>query len=303
VPEGYETDISKENYKKIVDIAVPIVSKRYKITFVKDGAIQVAGGEDIPTVNLHNLIGKCIAVKNTTQWEKIIQGHFTAIFNAIEEKRKIDPANYEKIKKYLSIRIYPTTAVNERGGPDPIVVRTDIEGTYSVLMLDLPDAFATVKKKDFESWKKDASEVFRIAQDNINKQAIQKETKTIDIGGTSLELMFLGNENYAASYALDLMNNSPDLVGEWGSVIAMPNKGLVNICKISRDKPAHFVQFIQRTKSVLEESYNSHPQRISNQYYWYYKGEFTKIKVLEDKNGNITVISPVGLAALMTDTK
>jgi hypothetical protein len=99
------------------------------------------------------------------------------------------------------------------------------------------------------------------------------------------------------------MNNSPELVGEWGSVVAIPNKGLVNICKVSKDKPVDFVKFIQQTKPIVEKSYNEHPQPISNQYFWYYKGLFTKIKTMTDKNGAINVFSPVGLTELMTKMK
>jgi hypothetical protein len=79
----------------------------------------------------------------------------------------------------------------------------------------------------------------------------------------------------------------------------MPNKGLVNICKISKDKPVDFVKFIQRTKPLIEKSYQEHEQPISDQFFWYYKGQFTKIDVLTEANGNINVISPSGLTALM----
>ena len=301
IPNGYEKDISKNDYKQIVDISVPLISKRYSIDFVKNGTIQLKAGQDIQTLNLHNLIGKCVTIGDKSQWDIIIQEHFDNMFSSIDEQKKIDPENYETIKKYLSIRIYPKETVNQRGGTASLVVKTDIEGTFTLLMLDLPGAFTTVQKQIFDLWKKDTSEVFIIAQQNINKQQIEKVTQKFDIDGTNVEITFLGNEDYAASYALDLINNSPELVGEWGSVVALPNKGLVNICKISEDKPLDFVKFIQRTKPLIEKSYNEHPQQISNQYFWYYKGKFTRINVLTDAKGNINVISPSGLTALMTE--
>lgn len=303
IPDGYEKNISKNDYKKLVDIAVSVISKRYTIDFIKDGAVQLKSGQDMQTFNLHNLIGKCVMVKDKAQWQKVAQEHFEKIFSSIDEQKKIDPENYETIKKYLSIRIYPKETVIQRGGTVRLVAKTDLEGTYSLLMLDLPNAFTTVQKELFELWKKDTSEVFNIAQQNVNNQQIEKVTENFDIDGSNVEIIFLGNEDYAASYALDLINNSPTLVGEWGSVIAIPNKGLVNICKISKDKPLDFVKFIQRMKPLIEKSYTEHPQQISDQYFWYYKGVFTRINVLTDSSGNINVISPFGLTELMTEKK
>ncbi len=303
IPDGYENDISKNEYKKIVDVAVPIILKRYNIEFVKEGTIKLKEGQDIQELNLHNLIDKCLLLEDKSQWDKIIQEHFYNIFSSIDEQKKIDPENYETIKKYLSLRIYPKETVIQRGGIASLVIKTDLEDTYTLLMLDLPGAFTAVQKQIFQLWKKDTTEVFKIAQQNINKQQIEKVTQKFDFDGTNVEITFLGNEDYAASYALDLIINSPDLVGEWGSVVVLPNKGLVNICKISKDKPVDFVNFIQRTKPLIEKSYNEHPQQISEQYFWYYKGKFTRINVLTDAKGGINVISPFGLTELMTEKK
>jgi len=300
LPQGFEKDISRDDYKNIVDLSLPMIAKRYTIESVKRGVIQIKAGEGMQAFNLDNLILKCIAVADKTAWKNIVQDHFEKIFLAIDEQKKIDPQNYETIKKYLSIRIYPAETVNNRGGVSSMVAKTDLEGTYTLLMLDLPGAFTAVQKQIFSGWKKDSTEVFKVALTNINRQKIEKVTKSFDFDKTAIEVSFLGNEDYAASYALDLVNNSPELVGEWGSVIAMPNKGLVDICKITKAKPVDFVKFIQMTKPLIEKSFQEHPQRISDQYYWYYQGRFTKINVVTDANGNINVIPPFGLTELMT---
>ncbi len=302
IPDRLENDISKEDYKKIVDVSVPLVAERYDIDFVKDGTIQLKKGQEMQAFNLDNLILKCIEVKAKAQWNEVIKQHFDNMFASIDEQKKIDPKDFETVKKYLSIRIYPEETVNQRGGLSSMVVKNDLIGTYSLLMLDLPGAFTPVQKQIFDLWKKDRLEVFELAQANINKMEVEKVTREFDLDGANVEMIFLGNEDYAASYALDLANNSPALVGEWGSVIAIPNKGLVNICKISKARPLDFVKFIQKTKPVIEKSYQEHPQPISDQFFWYYQGKFTKITVTES-NGNINVISPNGLTELMTEKK
>jgi hypothetical protein len=303
IPEGYTNDISQDDYQMIVDMAVPIVAKRYSIDHVKDGTIFLIQGQEMKAINLHNLIRKCVAVKDKSKWDIVIQGHFDNLFTSIYEQKKIDPKNYETIKKYLSLRIYPVETIRQRGGVSSFIARKDLEGTYTLLMLDLPGAFTAVQIQVFSLWGKDTFEVFKIAQDNVNKQQIKKVTQKFDIDRTNVEISFLGNEDYAASYALDLLNNSPDLVGEWGSAVAIPNKGLVDICKISKDKPLDFVKFIQRLKPSVEQSYQEHEQPISDQFFWYYQGHYTRIPVITQTNGNINVIPPFGLTSLMTEKK
>ena len=275
IPAGYEKDISKKDYKKIVDLAIPLIASRYIVDSTSEGAVHVRAGEDSQTFYLHNLLGKCLEIKDKSVWKEIVMEHFESLFSSMDEQKKIDLANFEAVKKYLSIRIYSKASVDERGGADNLVTKTDLEATYTMLMLDLPAAFTSVTKEIFDVWKKDKADVFKIAQANINQQEIEKVTQSFDIDGSDIEISFLGNENYAASYALDLANNSPGLVGEWGSAVCIPNKGLVNICKISRDKPVDFVKFIQRTKPLTRKAYQEHPQPISDQYFWYYKGIFT----------------------------
>jgi hypothetical protein len=160
-----------------------------------------------------------------------------------------------------------------------------------------------VQQSVFGSWNRNIDEVFKQAQANVNKKEMTKEVRELKAGKTKVEAIFIENEDYAASYALDLINNSPDYVGEWGAVVAMPNKGIVNICKITKDKPLDFVSYIQLFKKPVAEFYDNHLQPVSDQFYWYYKGSFTLIQVTEDTRGNVNVISPMGLTALMSSEK
>jgi len=303
IPTGYEKDISNEDYKTLVDFSIFIISKRFKIDQVTDGRVQLKPGEEVETLNLHNLVLKCAAIKDHSKWNEIIKAHFEGLFASIEEKKKIDLQNFEAVKKFLSIRIYTTETVDRWGGVEKLIARKDLDGTYTLLMLDLPGAFTAVQRSAFALWNKDTAEVFKLAQANVNQQKVEKVTQVFDIDGTQVEISFLGNENYAGSYALDLARNSPELIGEWGSIVAIPNKGLVNICKITKARPVDFVKFIQRTKPLIQNSFDSHPQPISNAFFWYYNGKFTRVVVTSAPNGDVNVISPSGLTELMTAEK
>ncbi|RYU92950.1 hypothetical protein [Emticicia agri] len=303
IPDDYENDISQQDYKRIVDLAVPIVAKKYAIESIKEGTINLKKGQDLSALNLHNLILRCIEIKNKSAWGKVIQDHFNRLFGDLETQRTINPNDFESIRQYLSIRIYPAEMIQTNGGPSLFVYKTDLSGTYTLLMLDLPNSFIPVEKKIADVWKKSEAELFSIAIANINKQPMTKETKVIPFEGNKFEISFIENENYAASYALDVSNNSAGFIGEWGSVVSIPNKGIANFYKLNKDNAVGFVKYIQMMKPVTEQFYAQHQQPVSDQFFWYYKGKFTKIMVQVDNRGIINVIPPLGLSELMTSKK
>jgi len=299
IPDGYENEISKKDYKYLVNESVKAVSKNYKITSIKSGVIELEKGQDYSIVNLHNLILNCSQI-DKENWSEFINSHFQSMYESMEKQKQLDPNKFETLVDYLSIRIYPENYVTQNGGTDKLISKKQLDGTISLLVLDLPSTFASVQKEMFDLWNKPIDEVFDIAQKNINRQEFTKATEYFDVNGQKIEVNFIENEDYGASLALDLISNVPEFVGEWGSVIAIPNKGIVDICKITKDKPLDFILFIQQFKPVVEKFFNQHPQRISRDFYWYYNNKFTKINISKN-NGEFNVISPIGLTELMTE--
>ena len=300
-PEGYEKEISKKEYKYLVNESVKAITRNYKIASITGGVVTLQDGQDYSVVNLHNLILKCSEI-DKEKWSELINSHFDSMNESIEKQKELDPNKFETLVDYFSIRIYQESFVNQNGGTENLIAKKDLDGTVSLLMLDLPSTFTPIQKDMFDLWDKTVEEVFEIAQSNVNKQEFTKMTESIDVNDKKIEVNFIENEDYGASLALDLKNNTPEFIGEWGSVIAIPNKGIVNICKVSKEKPVDFILFIQRFKPVVEQFYNQHPQPISTNFYWYYNGDFTKINVI-DNNGEINAISPMGLTELMTEKK
>jgi uncharacterized protein YtpQ (UPF0354 family) len=300
IPQGFEDKVTKDEYKKIIDISVDAVSKRFTIDRVLGGAIFLKEGQDLQGFNLQNLVLRCAMLKDKVLIESEVRGYFDNIFKSIDAQKKVNPKDFESIKDYLTIRVYPIPYLEARGDTSKLVMRNDLEETRSLLMLDLPGAFIPVEKENLSTWKKDKTEVFGIAQNNINKQVVEKKRDTVDVDGIKIELFFISEDDYAGSYGLGIGSNSPEFVGEWGTALAIPHRGTVLGCKISKDKPLDFVKFIQITKEAVEDRYAQHPQRISNRFFWYYKGKFTPITVITEKDGKINVISPQGLTVLMT---
>jgi len=220
----------------------------------------------------------------------------TALFLRAQEKP--DPANYESLKKYLSLRIYPKEFVDAHGGTAPLITRVDLENTYTVLVFDLPGGFTAVTNGIFDTWHKNIAEVFQAAQANVDSSEVSRVSKTFALQDSTVEVNMLVEKNYAASYALDIEHNAPDLVGEWGCVVALPFKGLAAVYKINKGDRLDWTRFIRLTQPFIEKSYQEQAEPISDQYFWYYKGKFTRIATYT-QNSIYHVVPPDGLAELL----
>lgn len=301
VPKTFINNVSTKNYKTIVDRSILEISKHEKVISVENGLIKTESGFQ---AGLDNLLYKCKGENDNTILNSIVKEHFDGLFGSMDFSQSLDFKKFDQIKEFLSIRIYPKDYFEQYLKPENSVYKVDLEETYTILMLDLPTAFTNVARKEmFDFWKKDEKELFSLAQKNVNKQVVNKLTQEFDLQGSKIEINFVDDETYAASYGLDLVNNSKDFVGELGSVVAMPNKGIINVCKITKEKPLDFVKFIQGTKALIQKFHDDHPHPVSTDFFWYYDGKFTKIDVVENPNGNVDVISPYGLTQLLVKLK
>lgn len=300
IPDMLKSEINMDKYKLIVDLAVLEISKHEKVLSVENGIFKT---DKHTNYGIDNLIYKSKDINEKAALNSIIKEHFNALFDSINFSDNLDLKNFEKIRQYLSLRLYPKSYFEEYLNNKNCIYKIDLEDVYTVLMLDLPTAFTNVQREAFESWKKNELEVFSIAQENINKQNVEKVTQTFEFGGTNVQINFIGDETYAASYGLDLIHNSPDFVGNLGAVVAFPNKGIINVCKITNDHPLDFVKFIQGTKSLVKKFHDDHPYPVSTDFFWYYKGKFKKINVFENSDGKIDVTAPNELSDLLVKLK
>ncbi len=299
IPKGFKKQISAVDYRHLVDKSVEMVQKEFKVVEVRDGGILVEYDGSVAVFYLDNLIKKCnLYASNDKERDQVIEDHFNNMKDSYQKETEIDYSNFDSIKNNLSLRIYPSDFLESFGKVDPYLIRTHLEGTYTVLMFDLPGAFTPVKREFFDQWEISEDKAFQIAQQMVSQQEMYKESQVFEIDKAEFEVHFLENEDYAASYILDIANSEPDLVGEWGSVIAIPNKEIVSICKVSPEKPVDFVNYIKVFYPINLQFHEEHPQPISPHFFWFYDGKFTKIIVRATKK-TVEVVAPFGLTELM----
>ena len=297
IPTGFEKQISQKEYNFILDKAIDVINQYAKVAAVDWGEIQLEAlnNNEQPIFYIDNVLKKCI-VEDKKSWKKIVKEHFENYFEGLKSHEKLDVHNFEAIRPYLSIRIYEEKFVKDYS-EDNWITKTDLPGTTSVLMLSMPTTFTTVTKDVFALWKKSKEEIFAIAQQNVNENQIFKHTEFFEFNGNDIEINILQNENIGSSFVLDLAHTAPEFIGELGSVVAVPNKGFVIMHKISREEPLEFMQFIQANVDFVHASFSQHPQPVSQEFFWYYKGKFTRIHV--ENGANFEILAPLELSQLI----
>lgn len=299
-PAGFENAVSDKDYKFIVNQSVEEINKYAEVAAVNQGEIQLVSIKDADQTvfYLDNVIKKCLS-EERKHWDTVIEDHFKSYFDGLKFHETLDVHNFEAIRDYLSIRIYEESFVKEYS-ENNWITKNDLEGTTSVLMLDLPTTFTTVTKDVFNLWKKSKTEIFGIAQENVNKNEFFKHTETFETENDTIEIHFIQNEAIGSSAVLDLVKNAPEFIGEFGSVLAVPNKGFVLLSRISPEKPHDFMTFIQVNYDMVTDFYESHPQPVSKDFFWYYKGKFRKIDFQSEGN-EIKITLPKELSELVLD--
>lgn len=279
-----EYNLTDSEYNQIVRLTMNEVANYFTIKEFKEGSIILEPDQEETVVSIHNVVVKCVNIANRTLWPEVVADHFEEAFIAHKNQKNLGEEDYESIKDKLSLRVYPAGFIHEHGDPSAFVTKTDLEGTYTVLMIDTPSAFMMVPNDDFLRWNKSTEEVFETAQRNVNKMPVETLREEVDFNGEPLTIFFIGNEDYAASHILDLAGNQPLMIGELGAIVTVPHKGLATVFRMEKPYDGdeiflNIARHIQSTIHFVQSEHAKPGQPVSDNFYWYFEGSFSKISV------------------------
>jgi hypothetical protein len=152
-----------------------------------------------------------------------------------------------------------------------MVHRTDLEGTVTVLVLNLPKGLKAVNKEDSGPWKKTDEELFSVALENLKSTAKPKIVEH-DVGGAK-RVAVLGEEMFSSSRCL-LLEEHPSTMGKFGSFVVVPSRQVILTVPIN-DRRA-----LNAAKAIINLAIQwnaSDPGPISTNLYWYEDHRFTPI--------------------------
>lgn len=243
-------------------------AKNIPIQLEADSSFQISGNK----MGLLNVVQKC-ALAEPAEWPRVIGEHFDNLFTASDEFEKLS----EQVNRYasatglLAVRIWPRDYVDSLG-MDKLICRTDLEGTVSVLVFDLPTSIRNVTPDDVEKWQKPVDELFRVALSNTlenNPPKLQEQSLPDDLK----VWVFLGDNFYVASQTL-LLEHFPQCLGAHGAIVGIPRRQTLICYPINSLEVLKALNYLPIIINAMEKE---GPGSITPNVYWYTHGRFVNL--------------------------
>jgi len=268
VPE-WASYLTEEQYSKFIT-EVEGYFKRKKLKFQRGGGmIKVLDGElKDNSFGLQNLSQSCnhLSLKD---YRSHIEGHFEGMFQSFKFMKEVDEikGDFEKIKKYIAVKIYPSEFVLIQKD-NPGISKKITESLYAVLVFDLPHSINNVQQEEADKWGIDNEELFRIGKKNTRHNypnpVLKQEAQGIELFSVSTEHFF------SSSIILDL-ETRPDLVGSKGCLLGLPTRHLTIIYPIEN------IEVAAALNMMIPANYNickAGPGSMTDELIWYHDGVF-----------------------------
>ena len=296
-PAGLEDALDPTRYKLLVDEAVRVVGQRHAVDRVERGVIHLAGGgASSAVVNLHNVVAAVADLDDEGALLDAVHAHVNTLHDAADARARLEGADFATARPRLVARVYPAAGLAAYADGATLVLREHLPGTYTLLMLDVEGAFASVARDRLEAWGVSADEAFAAAHANAAGADVAVARTAVDLGGGPQDLYLVQDENYAASFALALAAHAPEVLGEHGALVAVPSRALAVVLPLPATAPKDVVErFAEATRRLVGETYRRHPYAVSADLFWLTPaGTFARVT---DETG--AARTPVGLAGVL----
>jgi hypothetical protein len=182
--------------------------------------------------------------------------------------------SFEQAAGYLSIRIHSADYL--KGLQDEeFIYRTDLEGTVTLLVLDMPYSVENVLRSDTQRWDIPEESLFSFALENLRdnyKREIVKYDSTADQGMLSLS----GQDSFLTS-SVFMLDEWPAIHGRYGSIISMPDRYTFLVRPIADDITLEVA--LQVIIPFTFEHFESaaETEKVSENIYWWYEGKLEHV--------------------------
>lgn len=290
LPKTHQKFLKKKEYRQLLEYTFRQL-EGYDIHEVRSGEVSIKLGDYPHTFSMLPLIQQCATLTNEER-QYLIQDYISSLISAYYDQRLLAEADFSTVRKYLTLRLYPEDAIDETDR-ERWVVRSEIEGTVSCVALNLPTAFATVERSQLHQWNVSEAELYEIATENSQNRTYEIHQRMLD---ETTEIIALADADYAASAAYALDKIVPEHIGEHGAIVAIPHRDMLLIHNLGDDEIADYQKFVRYLHSFVLEQYDQHTAPVSPHFYWYYQGEYTRIRLGKDQKGNLHIFPPSALS-------
>lgn len=283
--EHWATWMTFEQQQKLEQLVLQHWQVRAPDLTVEDGVIKIDGMR----YGLENLSQNCRPVPEE-EWPLAVQQHFERLAAGEEEGAEWDASceTFAWAQSMLRVRLYPP----KMEGLAMIVCRQDLDGVATALVADRPSSIVSIHQDLVDKWGKPVDELFDLAlRQTLEHEEIQFEWAELDgdvDGVEPFRVAILSSDGLlAAGHALAL-GDRPDLIGEHGTLFAVPNRHHVLAYPIG-DTPLPRV--VNNLLPIVVGMFADGPGSITPNFYWRRPDgvvEAQPVELREADDGNTT---------------
>jgi hypothetical protein len=212
-------------------------------------------------------------------YKELISEHFESMARgkAFSEGLEKIEDDYEKIKQYIAVRLYPNHYM-ENIPKDMYIGKTFTDDIYAMLVFDMPDTISNIKPEQAEKWGKTFEDLFEVGVKNT------KDNNPLEISTFSFDefdIWFAQGEHFFVPNIVFELPHRPELLGEHGAIIGLPHRHAALIYPLNSMK---VVKAINDLIPTIDGMYREGPGSLSSNLYWYKNGRFLNLPYSLDDN-------------------
>lgn len=238
--------------------------------FDYDDGVIIVENESQEKTN-HGMVNIAQQCKQTPagEWKRLITSHFDSFKTIDRFNREFDKQahDFSNVQQYLGARLYSQGYINNFDD-DIVITRSVMDGIIAMLVFDFPHSVTNVKPEQSILWNKSEDELFEIGFANIRAN-YQNEISRERI--ENFDLLIVSGDHFFVPNVVFEMDSNPELLGTYGSLVAIPHRHAVLIYPI---ESLQVIEVVNKTIPLAQYMYEQGPGSISDQLYWYYNDEF-----------------------------
>lgn len=219
-------------------------------------------------------------------YKAIIFDHFDSMLKANEFEIWFSKIvhDFEKVKKYIGVRLYDNEYVSSIG--KDLTIGKDFAGNiYSMLVFDLAHSIINVQPGQFAKWNQKFDDVFNLGIRNIMEKyplEIKKENFKDSY------FWFVHAKHFFAPNIVFELPDRSELIGSRGTLIGLPHRHSAIIYPI---EDLEIMALINPLLSIIYGMNQEGPGSLSHMLYWYIDGEFIELNC-KPEDGKLKFIPP-----------
>jgi len=212
-------------------------------------------------------------------YKAIVTEHFEAQVRAHQFDKEFDDMveDYERIKDYLAVRLYPNDYADSVGR-EVTIGRDFAESIYQMLVFDLPDTIKSIRPDQAEKWGKTIDELFEVGIENVKKKyPLQLSKQETGI----FEVFFAQGDHFFVPNIVFDKDTLEDISGSKGMLIGLPHRHVALMFAIEN---IHVVEVLTLFINTVNGMYKEGPGSVSGGVFWYHDGVFTNLPYTIEDN-------------------